>query len=176
VYILRNLFQLRQVGFTNIDALDPNEALLEIAKKRDVYNRYFMEYLTAEPCSIPEGSCYKVFFLFCDKFATSNTKPLNKNNTQKKRNNISKCIHIQIAAYSLLNYILSLCISLEDNQVLHKIVNVQGSYDAVVGAGIYAAANYVPYDAIIDMIRMTKQGMILMLTLYCRIITECFIS
>ena len=76
----------------------------------------------------------------------------------------------------MLNYILSLCISLEDNQVLHKIVNVQGSYDTVVGAGIYAAANYVPYDAIIDMIRMTKQGMILMLTLYCRIITESFIS
>jgi len=76
----------------------------------------------------------------------------------------------------LLHYILSLCISLEDNQALHKVVNVQGSYDAVVGAGIYAAANYVPYDAIIDMIRMTKQGMILMLILYNRIIMEIFIS
>jgi len=49
------MFKLRQVGFNNIDAFDPNEALLEIAKKRDVYDRYFMEYLTAEPCSIPEG-------------------------------------------------------------------------------------------------------------------------
>jgi len=50
------MFKLRQVGFTNIDALDPNEVLLDIAKQRGVYDRYFMEYLTAEPCSIPEGS------------------------------------------------------------------------------------------------------------------------
>ena len=55
------IFQLRQVGFANIDALDPNEALLEIAKQRDVYDRYVMDYLTAKPCSIPEGLCECLF-------------------------------------------------------------------------------------------------------------------
>ena len=65
--------------------------------------------------------------------------------------------------YCLIIFLL-LCICLKDNQALHKAVNVQGSYDAVVGAGIYAAANYVPYDAIIDMNRMTKQGMSYRLT------------
>ena len=55
IYLVCNIFQLRQVGFANIDALDPNEALLEIAKKQNLYNKYFMEYLTAEPCSITEG-------------------------------------------------------------------------------------------------------------------------
>jgi len=39
-------------------------------------------------------------------------------------------------------------------------MNVSGSYDAVVGAAIYAPANHVPYDAIVDMIRITKQGKI----------------
>jgi len=71
------------VGFTNIDALDPNETLLEIAKKQNLYQKYFMEYISAEPCSVLEGLSYHILTIghvvLMNAMITF-TRDVNKNN------------------------------------------------------------------------------------------------
>ena len=38
---------MRDLGFTNIDALDPSEGMLKIAKTRDLYRTYLVAYFTS---------------------------------------------------------------------------------------------------------------------------------
>lgn len=48
-------FQMRREGFTYIDALEPSDAMLEIARIDNLYNNYFVEGISREPCSLPES-------------------------------------------------------------------------------------------------------------------------
>ncbi|XP_045209697.2 uncharacterized protein LOC123561412 [Mercenaria mercenaria] len=48
--------ELKQLEFSHVDALEPNEVMLDKARKRGIYENYYVEYLTEEPSSIPEDS------------------------------------------------------------------------------------------------------------------------
>ncbi|KAL4234677.1 ubiE/COQ5 methyltransferase [Mactra antiquata] len=48
--------QLRENGFTNIDALDPSQAMLDKAKKDNLYKQYIVDYITHSPLAIPANS------------------------------------------------------------------------------------------------------------------------
>jgi len=48
-------FELLKKGFSNIDALEPNGTMLDLARKRGLYKNYYLEYITADPCSLAEG-------------------------------------------------------------------------------------------------------------------------
>jgi len=52
-----NIFglQLIERGFRTVDALEPNEAMLGEARKLGLYKNYYLEYITAQPCSLAEG-------------------------------------------------------------------------------------------------------------------------
>ena len=46
---------LHQVGYRNLDGLDPSEGMLEIAKKKDIYQQLFPMYLDAK-IDLPDNS------------------------------------------------------------------------------------------------------------------------
>ena len=48
-------FQLQKQGFRHIDALDPSEAMLAVAKEEKLYENYFCEFITDEQLPIPPG-------------------------------------------------------------------------------------------------------------------------
>lgn len=48
--------ELHKLGFRIIDALDPSEHMLDVAKQKNVYRNFFCEYVTEEPLDIPENS------------------------------------------------------------------------------------------------------------------------
>ncbi|XP_052820094.1 methyltransferase-like protein 27 [Mya arenaria] len=43
-------------GFKKIDALDPNESMLKYAREQNLYEKYYLEFITAQPTSIPEST------------------------------------------------------------------------------------------------------------------------
>ena len=47
--------QLRELGFRHIDALDPSEAMLSVAKKENLYDNYIIEFLTDKQLPIAAG-------------------------------------------------------------------------------------------------------------------------
>lgn len=47
---------LRENGFTHIDALDPSDAMLSVAKKDNLYDNYICEFLTDKQLPIPADS------------------------------------------------------------------------------------------------------------------------
>ncbi|XP_052806196.1 uncharacterized protein LOC128235415 [Mya arenaria] len=47
---------LRERGFMCMDALDPNDTMLREARKHNLYDNYFLEYITSKPTSIQEGT------------------------------------------------------------------------------------------------------------------------
>ncbi|XP_052806198.1 uncharacterized protein LOC128235416 [Mya arenaria] len=47
---------LRERGFRCIDALEPNDTMLQEARKQGLYENYFVEYITPQPTSLPEGT------------------------------------------------------------------------------------------------------------------------
>ena len=51
------VIQLREQGFRHIDALDPSQEMLDIAKKDGLYENYFCDFLTEKQLSI-ESSEY----------------------------------------------------------------------------------------------------------------------
>ena len=61
-----NYFQLRAQGFEHIDALDPSATMLSVAKKNNLYENYFCEFLTDKELPIAPGkdSCLFFFFFF----------------------------------------------------------------------------------------------------------------
>ncbi|XP_060557622.1 uncharacterized protein LOC132718037 [Ruditapes philippinarum] len=48
--------ELRKHGFQHIDALEPSEAMLDEARKNNLYENYFVEFITESPSSIPANS------------------------------------------------------------------------------------------------------------------------
>jgi len=46
---LYSKLQLREKGFTKMDALEPNKVMLNAAKKNNLYNKYYIEYITKDP-------------------------------------------------------------------------------------------------------------------------------
>ena len=50
------LFQLRECGFRHIDALDPSEDMLSVAKKENLYDNYICEFLTDKKLPIAPGN------------------------------------------------------------------------------------------------------------------------
>ena len=53
VYFNINLFQLSKLGFTNIDALDGSEEMLNKAKEKNVFKKCILSFLTPnEPLDI----------------------------------------------------------------------------------------------------------------------------
>ena len=57
------LFQLKEVGFSNIDGLDPSEGMLEICRSKKVYTNLICDYVGEERTSIDSG-----IFSFCQTF------------------------------------------------------------------------------------------------------------
>jgi hypothetical protein len=49
------VFQLKTQGFKNIDALEPSESMLLEAKKDNLYNNYYQEFLTKSPTTLSAG-------------------------------------------------------------------------------------------------------------------------
>ena len=47
--------QLKKLGFEHIDALDPSVPMLNVAKDRDLYENYYIEYLTDAKLPIPDS-------------------------------------------------------------------------------------------------------------------------
>lgn len=47
---------LREQGFRHIDALDPSESMLSVAKKENLYDNYIVEFLTDKQLPIPADS------------------------------------------------------------------------------------------------------------------------
>ena len=50
--------QLRQQGFCHIDALDPSEDMLALARKDALYENYICEFITDKQLPIPPGESY----------------------------------------------------------------------------------------------------------------------
>ena len=49
-------FQLKERGYTNIDALDGSEGMLQQAKAKGIYNKYIHAFLCPHPVEgIPKG-------------------------------------------------------------------------------------------------------------------------
>lgn len=46
---------LKKLGFTNIDALDPSPGMLEAAKPKGIYTNFFCEYISDKRLPIPEN-------------------------------------------------------------------------------------------------------------------------
>jgi len=44
--------RLKQQGFTNIDALEPSEGMMDLAKNKHIYNETFLDFLGKEPTEI----------------------------------------------------------------------------------------------------------------------------
>lgn len=51
--------RLKQIGFTKLDALEPSEGMLAVAKSKNIYNRRFQDFLNENPTSI-ESDHYDV--------------------------------------------------------------------------------------------------------------------
>ena len=49
------LFQLTEVGFTNIDALDPAVDMLKVAESRHFYTKFFCEAMGSGKTSLCDG-------------------------------------------------------------------------------------------------------------------------
>ena len=49
------LFQLKEVGFRNIDGLDPSEGMLELCRSKNVYTNLICDYVGEERTSIDSG-------------------------------------------------------------------------------------------------------------------------
>ena len=50
------ILQLKANGFVHIDALDPSQAMLDLAKKEGLYENYFVDFLNEKQLSIPPGT------------------------------------------------------------------------------------------------------------------------
>ncbi|XP_072016235.1 biotin biosynthesis bifunctional protein BioHC-like [Amphiura filiformis] len=50
--------ELRRLGYDNIDALDPAEGLLDIAKSQNIYQKYFLSYIFPDKKTIIEDDSY----------------------------------------------------------------------------------------------------------------------
>ncbi|KAK4324860.1 hypothetical protein Pmani_004510 [Petrolisthes manimaculis] len=53
---------LAQKGFTNLDALEPSECMLECLRSKNVYTNTFQEFVGQAHTSVPQG-CYDVVFV-----------------------------------------------------------------------------------------------------------------
>lgn len=69
IYILFNFTffhisvqQLREQGFRHIDALDPSESMLSVAKKENLYDNYIVEFLTDKQLPIPAGQWHSQLY------------------------------------------------------------------------------------------------------------------
>ncbi len=49
------MFQLKEQGFTNIDAMDPSEEMLQQTMGKQLYDQLFCEYLDCASAVIPDG-------------------------------------------------------------------------------------------------------------------------
>lgn len=47
--------QLKRQGFLHVDALEPNEAMVNEAKKKCIYENYIVDFLTEKPTCIQKG-------------------------------------------------------------------------------------------------------------------------
>ena len=56
IYLIKCL-QLAKYGFSNIDALDASEAMLNKAKEKGTYKKYIYSYMSSDPLDIPDGKC-----------------------------------------------------------------------------------------------------------------------
>lgn len=54
--------QLQAKGFLRMDALEPSEGMLNLAKAKGIYERTFLSYLDGEPLQI-ESSKYSIPFI-----------------------------------------------------------------------------------------------------------------
>ncbi|XP_053372937.1 ubiquinone biosynthesis O-methyltransferase-like [Mercenaria mercenaria] len=48
--------QLKKYGFEHIDALEPSEDMLNEARKNNLYENYFVEFISGTPSSLPANS------------------------------------------------------------------------------------------------------------------------
>nr|XP_045618505.1 demethylmenaquinone methyltransferase-like [Procambarus clarkii] len=48
--------ELHKKGFTNIDALDPSEGMLNVLRNKGVYNLTYQEFITQNPTTIPQDT------------------------------------------------------------------------------------------------------------------------
>ena len=46
---------MKKAGFDNIDGLDPSEGMLEVARRKGLYNNYINEYLGTNMLPINKG-------------------------------------------------------------------------------------------------------------------------
>jgi hypothetical protein len=60
LHIFVELFQLKEMGFTEVDALDPADEMLNIAKAEGTYNKYITCFLSEEQTDIPNGKFYQL--------------------------------------------------------------------------------------------------------------------
>ena len=62
-------------GFKNIDGLEPSAGMVEVSKRKNIYQNYFVEPVLADkPTSLAEGSInikhkfiFKIICFFCSK-------------------------------------------------------------------------------------------------------------
>ena len=59
------ILQLRKKGFCHIDALDPSEDMLSIARKDNLYENYYCEFLTEKQLPIAPGEISYQFVYIC---------------------------------------------------------------------------------------------------------------
>ena len=59
------LLQLKEAGYTNVDALDPNKAMLDEAKKLNVYHNFIVDFLTKKKLDVEEGLILKGYEWIC---------------------------------------------------------------------------------------------------------------
>ncbi|XP_041368160.1 methyltransferase-like protein 27 isoform X2 [Gigantopelta aegis] len=48
--------QLKQLDFTNVDALEPSEGMVAVARKKNVYKNVYLDFLNGTKLTIPDGS------------------------------------------------------------------------------------------------------------------------
>ena len=48
--------QLKKLGYENLDALDPSDEMLAVARSKNVYEKYFVEMINGDSTSIATGT------------------------------------------------------------------------------------------------------------------------
>ena len=59
LFSLTRLFQLAKLGFTNLDALDGSQEMMDEAAKKNIYKKFILHILGDDPIPV-DSSKYKI--------------------------------------------------------------------------------------------------------------------
>ena len=82
---------LRAEGFRHIDAVDASEAMLSLARRDNMYDNYYCEFLADEELSCFEPDSYDGVWLFRSKPHSTRSSSLNHSHSQARWCSRNRC-------------------------------------------------------------------------------------